>query len=1144
MGKPFVSQKIGVLTLPLNPNIGGNIQAYALMEVLRQLGHEPVLINRRHQSKDAGPDVVDPIKDAQRALYGNSISMGRDVPNVQFIKTYMLPITRSFNWSPQLSRHIEDYQFDAIIVGSDQVWRPRYAQSMLPDSFLGFIPEGSKTKRISYAASFGTAEWEFDAQQTQEFSKLIKKFDAVSVREDSGVELCQRYFGVGAQHVLDPTLLLMPEHYIEKFSLDAIHTEKNRLLTYILDGNSDKTCVVNTIAEKLSLNIYATNGLPFGTTGTTDGEGDKSVESWLASFHHADFVVTDSFHGTVFSILFNKPFIAYGNPNRGMARFTSLLKMVGLEGRIVVKSSEVNLDKMLQPIDWETINRRIDKLRIMSVGFLTSALSQDTSAFNVNKELPRSKIYEVNAHPLKVLCSGCGACVSESNGSLAMIWNHDGFLVPEARTDNVPTYAIKVCPFNPNPEKSVEDEDALASIFLSTATKSDLRIGRFENTYVGYSKRFRPTSSSGGIATYILEKLLNRGYVDYLYVVKKDGDAGYCYQSFHKGEDIFSISKTRYFPVSLDQLFSTIEQTEGRVAVTGVPCFLKAIRLKQHYHPELKQKIPFLLGIICGGLKSRHYTDFLAQSAGISNAYTQPEYRVKDTNSTANNYLFSALDSDGKPHNIKMTKLGDMWGTGMFKARACDFCTDVLAELADISLGDAWLPEYKSDGLGNSVIITRSQLAEQLIQSGIEEGELVLDSIPANKVVQSQGGGISHRHTGIKFRVWLAKHFTDLPLPVVRTRLQKNVEPQEALVHILRERTRSKSLHLWTQTKHSATFRARMKAALRTLKYATDARRNRYEGVLDTLLVSLLTEKQPNARQLMQKLAKEHRPALRWLMSTSHGKTRNYTVLQMALRDGVIVTPQALNTASAVTPAKPASSQTPTKKVAITKSNLSEFPDVTLWVVNALDAYEAANGQFVSANNNKITITGVKDKTALRNTNIYFSGKNNEVVLHGLKGVSKLDIACVDGSTFRMANPEGIRKAVIMASHGASVMIGDHCLISRDVIMYCSAAHSLYDLDGAHRGGQKHINIGNRVWIGQGARLVAGATVGDNSVIGSYSVLAGKVPNNCAAAGNPCRVTTKDIFWTTSSSGNDMNFFELPKNKGNPIPSFITRTQE
>jgi acetyltransferase-like isoleucine patch superfamily enzyme len=263
----------------------------------------------------------------------------------------------------------------------------------------------------------------------------------------------------------------------------------------------------------------------------------------------------------------------------------------------------------------------------------------------------------------------------------------------------------------------------------------------------------------------------------------------------------------------------------------------------------------------------------------------------------------------------------------------------------------------------------------------------------------------------------------------------------------------------------------------------------------------------------------------------------------MALLDRLILAPEGINTMSNITQEMPESSQTKNKKVAFVKSTIAEFSDVPMWMVNALDIYKATNGQCVIDGNNKIIITGSKDATALRNTNIFLSGKNNEIVLHNLKNVTKLDVACVEGGKVHLGGPEKINKAVIMASHGSSVSVGNDCLISRDVIIYSSAAHAVYNLDGTHRG-LKNITIGNKVWLGQGVRVLAGASVGDNSVIGSYSVLAGKISNNCAAAGNPCRVTTKDIFWTTSGSGSNLNYYEQASNRDKPSPSFIKKTKD
>lgn len=384
--------KIGVMTLPLNRNFGGNLQAFAMMEALRKLGHQPILINRRHSrvKKGIDGDKFDVLESVQ--LLPSSYGMNPSIPNSSFIDKYINPFTKQFNSTFHISRDIGQYNLDAMIVGSDQVWRAKYARDILRDFFLGFLPEDDRSiRRISYAASFGADRLAYGAEGLREAARLIQKFDAVSVREDSAVEICRKYLGVEAQHVLDPTLLLSPNDYVNLFADKKDAYSGNRLLAYVLDSDDDKGKLIADISARLSLSAYATNGLPFGSVSAlkTD-DGDRSIEGWLASFHGAAFIVTDSFHGAVFSILFNKPFIAYGNPKRGIARFNSLVKMFGLEDRFVVNSAEIDLEKMLRPIDWNTVNARLDSLRKKSLQFIELALSTEKNRIVV--EAPSGKL--------------------------------------------------------------------------------------------------------------------------------------------------------------------------------------------------------------------------------------------------------------------------------------------------------------------------------------------------------------------------------------------------------------------------------------------------------------------------------------------------------------------------------------------------------------------------------------------------------------------------------------------------------------------------------------------------------------------------------------------------------------------------------
>ncbi|MDT1062487.1 polysaccharide pyruvyl transferase family protein [Paracoccus sp. CPCC 101403] len=847
--EPKHRRKVGILTLPLSKNYGGNLQALALMQVLRDLDCDPVLINRRYAAQ--GP--AKSPKDAEVPAITNRIEIETECQNSAFIERHVLPITRTFRNSAELRARLGDYGLDAVIAGSDQVWRPKYARGILADFFHGYLdPERRDIRRISYAASFGADSWEYDETQTRDAARRLALFDAVSVREDSAVALCRDNLGVEARHVLDPTLLLPPERYRSLFADRLDPAAGRRITSYILDPNPEKSRLVGDIAKRLAMDVKPATG-----------GGDKSVEAWLMGFYQADFVVTDSFHGVAFSIIFNKPFIAFANPNRGMARFTSILRAVGLQDRLIVDAAAADSAALLKPIDWLSVNRRLDELRESSIGFLRDALAlADTPAPKPPKARPETVPTDVppsarkpvparpqariaSANPLKVMCTGCGVCVSESQGSLAMAWDKEGFWSPRPTGKQIPAEAVRVCPFNPTPEPEVRDEDALGRIFHGRAPNIHQRGGHFENSYIGHSNAFRPSSSSGGVATYVFQQLLRRAEVDYLYVVQGDAEGGYRYAVFRDEKAILSISKTRYFPVTMDELFSIIQQTPGRVAVSGVACFVKAIRLKQHYHPELRERIRFLVGIICGGLKSRHYTDFLAQSAGIQGSYTDAQYRVKNPEGEANDYFFSASDQTLRTRRIRMRRLGDMWGSGLFKNKACDFCTDVLTELADISLGDAWIPEYNRDGMGTSVVVTRNPLADRIIRDGIAAGELTMETAPIDLVLRSQSGGLNHKMNALKFRLWTSRKFTDLPIPACRTRVEKEVAAADMLVQVLRERVRANSLRLWPDSGNAAVFNRRMRSSRERLQAVTTARKKQSQEIYDALLAALVPASGP-----------------------------------------------------------------------------------------------------------------------------------------------------------------------------------------------------------------------------------------------------------------------------------------------------------
>lgn len=421
------------------------------------------------------------------------------------------------------------------------------------------------------------------------------------------------------------------------------------------------------------------------------------------------------------------------------------------------------------------------------------------------------------------LCTGCGACLYQTHSNnWKMDWNNEGFLVPTQKNGEgqINEATINVCPFNPYPADEVRTEDELANLFLQDAPNHHPQVGRYYNTYAGYSEQFRLTSSSGGLATYILTELLEQKLVDAVITVGEGKDNHYEYKLIKRKEDLAAASKTKYYPVTMAEALKELRNLDGKVAVVGIGCFIKAVRLLQHYNPELREKIVFTIGIICGGLKSRFFGEYLAAKAGVqNNEFTKPQFRIKNYESTAGDYSFGCIDNRGDERQVKMRTVGDMWGSGMFKCNACDYCDDVTTELADVSLGDAWLPPFSQDGKGTNVVVTRSTLAEKLIIEGIRSAKLAVQPLPFETFLSSQHGSYNHRHKALKYRIQKAEKQGAAIPPKRHTK--ENISIDFKWVQQQRREVRKNSLLFWAVEQNVILFEERMRNSLSKLGIAT-----------------------------------------------------------------------------------------------------------------------------------------------------------------------------------------------------------------------------------------------------------------------------------------------------------------------------------
>lgn len=357
-------KNVAILTLGLRHNYGGILQAAALYNFLKREGYNPVLL-RKYQIQKGWKAII--IKALEilpfQNLKGFRNSYIKYINNIQFFNEYMPSQTKIMTYKSQIEEFLNKYEIDAIVVGSDQVWRYTYINDSEYDIYFLNFKLNREIKKISYAASFGIDTWEAPSENLN-IKKYLSDFNAVSVRESSGQEICKKDFGkYDVELVLDPTLLID-----QSFYLDMIKNKSPKnydCITYILDENTEKKELVKKI------NVECQHKSVFNLLTKSS---KLSVQDWVASFKSSDFIITDSFHGMVFSIIFNKQFVVLINKDRGSDRFFSLCHLLGLQDRLYDPTLGLTFD--LKSIDYSDVNKKLESLRKSSKKYLLDALEE------------------------------------------------------------------------------------------------------------------------------------------------------------------------------------------------------------------------------------------------------------------------------------------------------------------------------------------------------------------------------------------------------------------------------------------------------------------------------------------------------------------------------------------------------------------------------------------------------------------------------------------------------------------------------------------------------------------------------------------------------------------------------------------------
>lgn len=360
--------KIALLNLPFDNNYGGNLQRFALVRTLQRLGHEVVHINLQYEYRLSWKyKYLIYLKRVFQKFFlhrdqvvflekkRNEELKKKNSNALSFYEKY-IPHTALVYSEREIKRIIGREQFDAYIVGSDQVWREKMATMIgIKGFFLDFV-NSSKSKRIAYAVSLGSKGEGYSGIVLDELGALYSRFTAVSVREDFALNALDElgWSSPRPKLVLDPTLLLKGEDYSEVINktVNELVVKSPYVFCYILDKPDNFEDIIS---------VHSKNrGCAYLIRTLADND---TIESWLSYIKNAKYVVTDSYHGCVFSILFQKPFVFLGNERRGNARVDSLLNLLHID-----KNHTEDYNKV-------QVAERINELRDYSLAFLREALS-------------------------------------------------------------------------------------------------------------------------------------------------------------------------------------------------------------------------------------------------------------------------------------------------------------------------------------------------------------------------------------------------------------------------------------------------------------------------------------------------------------------------------------------------------------------------------------------------------------------------------------------------------------------------------------------------------------------------------------------------------------------------------------------------
>lgn len=704
--------KVALISFHNAYNYGACLQAYALQDVIVEMGVECEYIDYINQRRADGYNMASRVRQALKAHDIKSVAKNcvgapflwkRGKKFDVFYNRYLKRTDKVYH-SCEEAEELND-KYDKFIVGSDQVWNGEH-NGYDPAYFLGFVYDDSK--KISYSSSFGLVDISDNKNEKYDCADMLKHISCLSTREQSGVDIIKKLTGRDAHLVLDPVLLLSAEKWKSFFS---DHRKKERYTFYYINS---KNIAIEDFGLITGIKDKKKHILSAAVTPKDFVKKDQKVtfamspSEFLEEIYYSELVVTTSFHCLAFAILFHKPFVAILSGDEGRdKRLINLLKITGLEKRILKRGMSPNDIKA--NINYAEVEKRLKKYRDYSEDFLKNAIFSGQSAVESLEE----PVVETDDDRVAFTvcgndkCTGCGACKEKCpKKAISMKGDEDGFLYPEIDESVCVKCGLcrKVCPALKN---------------ISEPQKQ--HYFAFRNT-----DKIRAISSSGGAFTAIADEMIKSGGVVVAAEMSKDWKLRHTIAATY--EDVRKQAHTYYVQSEAFPQFSEIERmlNEGRrVLFVGTPCQVAGLKgyLRHDYEGLL------LCDIICHGVPSadmfKIYIDYLKSRGMLT------ELLFRDKRVGWKGYNVSAVIGGKHYKNIGWLKAYlVMFSHGYINRFSCYSCPYTnYARQGDVTIGDFWgMPEkYRRSGdvLGVSLVITNSEKGEAFFKRAVVPSAII-----------------------------------------------------------------------------------------------------------------------------------------------------------------------------------------------------------------------------------------------------------------------------------------------------------------------------------------------------------------------------------------------------------------------------------